>query len=97
MAIESAADRLAYLETFGESGTYTPSGGVPKSIQVLNDIVYIEALDVESNLPIAVARTADLNGTIQTGELVVAAGTFTILNHEPDGTGMSIITLKGPA
>ncbi len=97
MALESAADRLAYLDTFGESATYTPSGGDPKTIQVLYDAVYIEALDIESNTPLATARTADLNGTIQTGTLVVAAGSFTILNHEPDSAGMSILILEGPA
>lgn len=97
MALESAADRLSYLETFGESATYTPSGGAAKTIQVLYDAVYVEALDVESNTPIAQARTEDLTGTINNGTLVIAAGTFTILNNEPDSTGMTTLILEGPA
>ena len=97
MGIESAADRLLFLETFGESATYTPQGGAAKTIQVLYDSIYAEAEEVESGIPIAEARTADLTGTIDKGTLVVEAGTFTILNNEPDSTGMTILTLKGPA
>ena len=97
MALESEADRLSYLDEFGEAGIYTPLGGEAKTIQVLHDAVYVEAMEVESNTPIAQARTSDLTGTINKGTLVIAAGTFTIINKEPDSTGMTILILEGPA
>lgn len=97
MTLESAADRLSYLETFGGSGVYTPSGGAAKTIQVLYDAVYFESLGIESNTPIAQARTADLTGTINKGTLTITAGTFTIVNNEPDSTGMTMLILEGPA
>jgi hypothetical protein len=94
MGFESDADRLEYLKGFGELASYTPSGGVLESIYLIYDAPYIDALSGESIAPVATARTDDLTAPVHNGTLVVSAGTFTILNVEPDSEGMTLLILE---
>ena len=100
MSVESAADRAVFLADFNAAAVYTPSGGVAVSIAGVFDAPFeaagdaLGAVGVSSSRPQWMCRTADLTGTIVGGTLAFGGTTYTIVEHEPDGTGMSVLFLE---
>ncbi len=97
MPVESAADRAALLEAseFGVAATY-------KGTDTVNGILkddFVEGLadlpaGVATSAPVFVCRTADLDAAPEGDSLVVSGTTYTIVAHEPDGTGISKCILE---
>ena len=97
-SFESDSDRLALLTELGEDATYTPSGGVAKSIKVLFENVEapqpVQGATVVGSIPTAEARTSDLTGTVLGGELVINGTTYTIEAVLDDDTGMTDLRME---
>ena len=104
MAAESAADRLAFLDTseFGVSATYVLANNLGvKSVQGIFDKEFREVVENEFGVGVGThpagftMREADLPGGYGDGdELIVSAVTYTIRAHELDGTGMVSLRLE---
>ena len=104
MAVESAADRLAFLDTdeFGMSATYDVADHLGIStVQGIFDKEFREVVEAEFGVGVAThpagftMREADLPAGYGDGdELIVNAITYTIRAHELDGTGMVALRLE---
>lgn len=104
MAVESAADRLAFLNTdeFAATATYTPAaGGGSTTVQGIfdNDFLQVDTPGGESSVatlaPRFVCRTADLSGGGAFGDTLVISGTtYKARVIQPDGTGMTTLWLE---
>lgn len=99
MAVETADDRLFMLSDFGVSALYTPVGGAQVSITVIFDNEYFP-VDTTGNIvfsmqqPKVLARTADLTGVVEGGQMVISGKTYLIRVIMPDGTGMTELMLE---
>lgn len=97
MPVESVADRAAFVnpDEFGVAATY-------KGITTVNGIFdtrFIEALDgsgagVSARQPMFTCQESDLDGAAQGDALVINGTAYTILESEPDGTGMIVLILE---
>lgn len=101
MPVESDADRLAFLADFDDPATYTPEGGSAVSLKGIFDAEHEVAAEfdgpgggVSSSRPQFVCRTADVAANPVGGRLVVGTTAYTIVDHWPDGTGMSTLILE---
>lgn len=104
MGVESAADRLSFLNTdeFGTVATYealsTP--GVTIDVTGIFDAAHL-AVDVGSGVPVSSAnpiftcRSADLTGGGAQGDSFTINGTeYLARDIQPDGTGMTVVELE---
>lgn len=90
MPLESDADRLSYLQAFGEQITVNA-----QTLWAVPDNAYIDALDIAAGTrPQAIVRTADVP-SIAPGQTVVMQGTqYSVAEIQPDGTGMTTLILQ---
>lgn len=103
MAVESAADRLSFVDEdeFAVEATYTAVGGSSSStVNVIFDNAFLE-LDVGSQVgaatvqPMIECRSSDLtNGGKQGDTFVIDGVTYKARIIQPDGTGMTKIALE---
>lgn len=102
MAVETAADRAVMLSVndFGTLAVYRRLG-VNYSVTGIFDNVYVpvEVAEVEFNSsePEFTMRTADVpSGGTAGDKLTVNSVQYTVVNVEPDGTGITRIRLRNP-
>jgi hypothetical protein len=90
MSLESDADRLSYLQAFGEQITVNT-----QTLWAVPDNAYIDVLDIAAGTrPQAIVRTADVP-SIASGQTVVMQGTqYSVAEIQPDGTGMTTLILQ---
>lgn len=103
MPAESAADRSAFLSTddFGDEAAYTPSGGSPVMLTgILNSPhlnVQLNDVPVSDSAPTFLCRSADLPNGARGGDagdtLAIGSTTYRVTDLQPDGTGMTLLTL----
>ena len=92
--------RLDLLQDFGETATFTDtSSGSSTSVTVILTRDYLAAdpggsVEVESNSPVAIARTTDLPSVAQGDTLQISSTTYTIREVEPDNQGMTTVRLS---
>ena len=99
MTVETPADRDAMLADFGE--TVSLSAGSPSDITAIVDSGHIETEVGEMTLSdrqmMLTCRTADVAHLIVgTDQITVRGITYTLSDHQPDGTGMSEVMLELP-
>lgn len=104
MAVESAADRAAFVSTdeFGASAVYTPVGGAASDpIEGIFDkpsiaVEMTEAASIDAR-PTFWCREADLpdgaEGNAGDALAVTGEGTFTVWSIETDGQGFALLRL----
>jgi hypothetical protein len=91
MAAESAADLLALFDLDDFAVEVTLNGS---SIRAIVDYEDVEVMGDYSRWPVLTVRTSDLDSDPH-GDTVVLEGTsYTIVNVDPDGTGVSRIVLN---
>jgi hypothetical protein len=94
----------------GISATYTPSGGSASTIKVILDDEYLSmiglSVDVEGSQPIAYCKTSDVSSAAHGDTLAFAAQTtlsntqfkaattYNVVGVQPDGTGITALTLE---
>lgn len=91
-------DLDVFFADFGVTATPT----VGAAITVIFDRAYLASLGVESTGPVCVAQTADCTA-LEHGSVLAVTGTpggtgdgnYTITGIEPDGTGISVLQLRG--
>lgn len=100
MPVESAADRLIFLDTddFGVSATYS-TGISATTIKGIFDNDFVE-VDAGGGVPFAMqqprflARTADVANAVEDHTLLISGTTYKIKVVQPDGTGMTNLILE---
>lgn len=99
MGIETATEREVLLADFGETMSYTPSGGTATDITAIFDNAY-QAVDAGGTIAFAVSqpkimcRTADVSSAQEGDTIVYNSTTYTMTIVMDDGTGMSEIMLE---
>jgi hypothetical protein len=105
MPVESDDDRLSFLDVdeFGVEATYTPAGESGVAIMGIFDGPTIMR-DVGDSVPMIdskstfLCRTADLPASAAGGEagdtLLIGAVTWRVVDPQPDGQGMTLLTLS---
>lgn len=94
MTVETSQDRLTFLNDFGvdvDNGTST--------IKAIFDNPHQE-VSVGGEVPFSIqecyitARSADLSDIAQGSSLTISGSSYVVTDIQPDGTGMSIVTLE---
>ena len=100
MAVESDADRLAFLDPddFGVAAIYT-RGGVSTTVNGIfaaPDVAEtLGAVEFSGIAPLFLMRAVDLpNGGAQGDLIAIGAVTYRVKNLRPDGTGMLRVELS---
>jgi len=92
MAVESDADRLALLSDFGQAVTINGT-----SVTAIFDDKFLMidemTMNIESSEPQIECRTSDVSGFSNGAMVVIGTTTYYITTLEPDGTGLTTITL----
>ena len=83
---------------FAVVASYTPKNGTTISINGIFDAEYLSvdgdgSVGVSSNTPIFACKTADI-GNSHLADLVVNGKTYKVVEHRPDGTGVSTLILQ---
>lgn len=91
MSIESAADRQAFMDTFGEDVVVS---GI--TVTAIWDKPYLEELGIATAVPQVMYVTTDLPDVAYGQSVVVAGASFTgtVREIHPDGVGMTILYLS---
>ena len=95
MAVESAADRLAFLSSdeFGVAATI----GTATVYGIFDDAfesVVIATGEVTMTAPRFLCRTADVTSVAQGTAVTIGGVAYKVINIEPDGTGMTALALS---
>ncbi len=97
MSFDSDID--IYFSDFAVDAVYTPQGGSASTIKVIFNNEYAAAMSsigvgIEGALPEAVCKTSDVTNAKHSDTLTVGSTTYHVLNVQPDGTGITILTLS---
>lgn len=103
MAVESAADRARFLsaDDFGAEATYLTAASVSASIIGIFDNPHLGLrmgdVEVADREPSFLCQSAELPSGGSGGDggdtLTVGGITYKVIEHRPDGQGMTLITL----
>jgi hypothetical protein len=106
MPVESAADRAAFLSSddFGAQAVYTPAGGAASDPidgifdNPQLDVVLGENAATSDSRPTFFCRSADIPAGAAAGDAgdrlaIVDGDTFAVIDLQPDGQGMTLVTL----
>lgn len=103
MAIESAADRAAFLNSaeFAVTAQWSPAGRwEPSEVDGIFEKPYQQVVDTEEGAAIGTTdpsftfATADAAGMAEGDQIVIAGDSWTVAGPpQPDGTGMSVAAL----
>ena len=101
MAVEDDAMRLEFLADFGiTDATFTDtSAGSSSTITALLKNEYsLEdvggEVGVETSTPVAIVRSSDVNNVAQGDTIAISGTTYTIVEVQPDGEGMTNLRLR---
>lgn len=88
-----AEDLAPFFDTVGGfAAAYVFNGNL--SVACIFDNVYLDALGVAGTSPRLVGSTAALATIVRGHTVVVASVTYTVVNVEPDGTGITTLQLE---
>ena len=99
MAVETAADRLIMLTDFGQTVSYTPSGGSAGDVKAIVDNDY-EAVDVGGSVAFAIqrprltARTADVSTAAEGDTVSYGGDNYIVRVVMADGTGITELLIE---
>lgn len=90
-----AEDLSAFFDVAGGFAITATVGG--SSFPVIFDKAYVSGLGgmVESTGPACVAKSADVASLVQGSTITIAAVAYTVTGVEPDGTGTTVLHLRG--
>ena len=101
MAVETSTERAIFLSTsdFGQTATYTPSGGSSSTINGIFDngdglVDLGGSVGVTSDDPQFSCRTSDVSSASEGDALVTGSVNYTVRDVIDDGTGMTILMLE---
>ncbi len=85
-------------DDFGQSATYTASGGSPATITIIFDNEFFLSTIVgsgyENTNPTALCKTTDVSTATNGATLVTDSVTYYVIGVQPDGTGFTKLILS---
>ena len=101
MAVEDDEMRLEFLQDFGISDapfTDTSAGSSSTITALLKNEYSLEdvggEVGVETSTPVAIVRSSDVNNVAKGDTLAISGTTYTIVEVQPDGEGMTNLRLR---
>tara|TARA_R100000781_G_scaffold92560_1_gene57402 strand:+ start:1048 stop:1356 length:309 start_codon:yes stop_codon:yes gene_type:complete len=101
MAVEDDEMRLELLQDFGISDatfTDTSAGSSSTITALLKNEYSLEdvggEVGVETSTPVAIVRSSDVNNVAQGDTIAISGTTYTIVEVQPDGEGMTNLRLR---
>lgn len=95
MAVETAADRSAFLADFGAAVTWSGGGSATAILdQAYEEVGFPGAVSVGSRAPMLRAREADFSAVAVGTTLTVDGTGYRLAEKHPDGTGMVLLMLE---
>ena len=101
MAVEDDEMRLEFLQDFGISDatlTDTSAGSSSTITALLKNEYSLEdvggEVGVETSTPVAIVRSSDVNNVAQGDTIAISGTTYTIVEVQPDGEGMTNLRLR---
>ena len=101
MAVEDDEMRLEFLQDCGISDatfTDTSAGSSSTITALLKNEYSLEdvggEVGVETSTPVAIVRSSDVNNVAQGDTLAISGTTYTIVEVQPDGEGMTNLRLR---
>lgn len=83
---------------FARLATYTPVVGAAKEIEIIFDAPFsmtsAQGIDYQSDVPVATCRTSDVQSVTEGDTLTIDAVVLKIVDVQPDGTGITRLTLS---
>lgn len=88
-------DLSPFFDVAGGFAQTATVGG--SSFPVIFDKAYVSALGgmVESTGPACMAKSSDVSSVVQGTTITIAAVAYTVTAVEPDGTGITVLQLRG--
>lgn len=95
-AIEARTARAALRHVANAQATATTRYGEVVQFQVIFDNGYAAQLNglADGTQPTALARSVDVVDLVQGCAITVAGADWTVTDPQPDGTGMTLLTLR---
>lgn len=87
-------DLATFLADFGVSATYNGTTQITGIFETDYRALDEDGMEIRLSGPIFYARTADVPADAQGKVLAVAGVNYTIVGVQPDGTGMTLLTLS---
>ena len=97
--VETGDDRSIMLADFGETVSYTPSGGSAKDVTGIFDTVD-QAVEAGGSVPFAMSqprltvRSSDVVGISEGDDFVIRSSSYKVVIVMADGTGITEIALE---
>jgi hypothetical protein len=91
MTIESDADRSVYIDTDGFAQNVTIDGA---TVAAIFDSPYLEALEVDGEVPVLTVRSVDVASVVHGSVVVVDSTGYQVVSVQADGTGMTVLRLQ---
>ena len=91
VSLESDADRAEFLNTddFGVTATYQET-----SINGIFDYQFVEISGLEGSRPTFLTTADNVPDDPHNNTIVIESINYTIVGHQPDGTGMILLILE---
>lgn len=93
MAVESDTERALMLGDFGVTVTYGAGSSFVGIFDSGFELVSLGEVGVASAQLRLLARSSDVDGIARGTTLTISAVTYTLQEHQPDGTGMTTLLL----
>jgi hypothetical protein len=84
---------ISTAEFFSLTDFAVPATVRGRTISVIFDEQYVDALGVESSQPAATCSSADAEGVEQDEMITISGREFRIIGVQPDGTGVTVLRL----
>ena len=85
-------------DDFAQAATYTPSGGVAVSVNVIFDDEYtgtnLGTGEIDTAAPQVRVITGDVTGIKNGDTFIINSVTYYVISCQPDGTGVSVVQLS---
>lgn len=91
MAFTEDLDAFLSTDDFAVTATLGAS-----TFSVIFDRAHLESLGISTTQPVLVAKTSDVSSATRGTSITVNGTAYTVMDNQPDGTGMSTLILEVP-
>lgn len=91
MAFTENLDAFLSTDEFAVSATLGAS-----TFSVIFDRAHLESLGISTTQPMLIAKTSDVSSATRGTSITVNGSAYTIMDNQPDGTGISALMLEVP-
>lgn len=84
------------LDVFLDTGDFAVAAVLPGAVtvNVIFDSQYASPFDISASRPSCIGKSSDLDGLLFGAEITIGGVDYVVRSIEPDGTGMTRLTLE---